>query len=58
MHETWIRSLGQEDSLEQEMVTHTSVLAWEIPRTEEPGSLGFTRVGPDLATKSLYVLEF
>ena len=58
MHKTWIRSLGQEDSLEQEMVTHTSVLAWEIPRTEEPGSLGFTRVGHDLATKSLYVLEF
>ena len=34
-----VRSLGGEDSLEKEMVTHTSILAWEIPRTEEPGGL-------------------
>ena len=33
--ETWVRSLGQQDSLEKEMATHPSILAWEIPRTEE-----------------------
>ena len=37
--EIWVRSLGQEDPLEKEMATHSSILAWEIPRTEEPGSL-------------------
>ena len=36
MHETCIRSLGQEDPLEKEIATHSSILAWEIPRTEEP----------------------
>ena len=35
--ETWVRSLGQEDPLEEEMATHSSILAWEIPWTEEPG---------------------
>ena len=35
MRETWVRSLGREDPLEKEMVTHSSILAWEIPRTEE-----------------------
>ena len=39
MQETQIRSLGQEDPLEKEMATHTSMLAWEIPWTEEPGRL-------------------
>ena len=39
MQETWVLSLGWEDPLEQEMATHFSVLAWEIPWTEEPGSL-------------------
>ena len=34
-----VQSLGQEDSLEEEMATHSSILAWEIPRTEEPGGL-------------------
>ena len=34
--ETWVQSLGQEDLLEEEMATHSSILAWEIPRTEEP----------------------
>ena len=34
-----IRSLGQEDPLEEEMATHSSILAWRIPRTEEPGGL-------------------
>ena len=39
MQETWIRSLGWEDTLEKMMVTHSSILAWEIPWTEEPGGL-------------------
>ena len=46
--EAWARSLGQEDSLEEEMATHSSILAWRIPWTEEPGglqSIGSQRVG-------------
>ena len=35
--ETWVRSLGREDPLEQRLATHSSILAWRIPRTEEPG---------------------
>ena len=38
MQETWVRSLGREDPLEKEMATHSSILAWKIPWTEEPGS--------------------
>ena len=48
MQETWVRSLGQEDPLEKEMATHSSILAWRIPWTEEPGglqSMGSQRVG-------------
>ena len=41
MQETWVQSLGQEDLLEKEMTTHSSILAWEIPWTEEPGRLQF-----------------
>ena len=59
----WVQSLGQEDALEKKMVSHSSILAWEIPRTEEPSelqSMGFQRVGHSLATKlnliSTYVL--
>ena len=37
--ETWVRSLGQEDPLEKEMATHSSILAWRNPWTEEPGWL-------------------
>ena len=37
--ETWVRSQGQDDPLEKGIVTHSSVLAWRIPRTEEPGGL-------------------
>ena len=37
--ETWVRSLGREDPLEKEMATHSSILAWRIPGTEEPGGL-------------------
>ena len=39
MQETCVQSLGQEDPLEKEIATHSSVLAWEIPWTEEPGGL-------------------
>ena len=48
--ETWAGSLGWKDSLEKEMATHSSTLAWKIPWTEEPGrlqSMGLHRVGPD-----------
>ena len=50
MQETWVQSLGQEDPLEKEMATHSSILAGRIPWTEEPGGLQFTgsqRVGQD-----------
>ena len=40
--ETWVRSLGQEDYLEKEVATHSSILAWKIPWMEEPGELQFT----------------
>jgi len=39
MQETWVQSLGQEDPLEKEMATHSSILAWRIKWTEEPGGL-------------------
>ena len=39
MRETWVRSLGREDPLEKEMATNSSILAWRIPWTEEPGKL-------------------
>ena len=39
MQETWVQSLGQEDLLEKEMATHSSILAWKNPWTEEPGGL-------------------
>ena len=39
MQKTWIRSLGQEDPLEKGMATHSSILTWKIPWTEEPGRL-------------------
>ena len=48
MQETWVRPLGQEDSLEEEMETHSSILTWKIPGTEKPGrlqSMGSRRAG-------------
>ena len=39
MLETWVQSLGWEDPLEKEMAVHSSILVWEIPRTENPGGL-------------------
>ena len=50
MQETWVRSLGWEDPLEKEMATHSSILAWRIPWTEEPDglqSMGSQRVEHD-----------
>ena len=50
MQEIWVRSLGQEDPMEKRMVTHSSILSWRIPWTEEAGglqSMGLQRVGHD-----------
>ena len=50
VQETWVRSVGQEDPLEKEMATHSSVLAWRIPWAEKPGriqSMGSQRVNHD-----------
>ena len=54
MQEMWVRSLGWEDPTGKEMATNSSILAWEIPWTEEPGelqSVGLQRVKYELATK-------
>ena len=54
MQETQLRSLGWEDPLEEEMATHSSILAWRIPWTEEPGRLqplGLQKLEHDLATE-------
>ena len=55
MQATGVQSLSQEDPLEKEMATHSSILAWKTPWIEEPGGLyspqGCKRVGHDLATK-------
>ena len=53
MRETQVQSLGQEDLLEKEMATHSSILAWKIPWMEKPGrlqSMGSQRVGHDRVT--------
>ena len=44
MQKTWVQSLGWEDSLEKEMVTHSSIRSWEIPQTEESGGLQFMQL--------------
>ena len=60
MQQTQVQSLGQEDPLEKEMAIHSSILAWRIPWTEEPGRLqpmGSRTVGHDLATRHIiYVI--
>ena len=56
MQEMQVQCLGGENLLEKEMATHSSVLAWEIPRAEEPGglqSIGLRRAGHDLATEHI-----
>ena len=50
LKKTWVRSLGQDDPLEEGMATHSSILVWKIPWTEETGrlhSMGLQRVGHD-----------
>ena len=52
--EMWVRSLGLKDPMEKEMATHSSILAWEVPRTEETWglhSMGSQRVGHNVVTK-------
>ena len=52
--ETWVQSLSQENPLEEEMATHSSIPAWKIPWTEEPGrlqSMGLQRVRQNVATE-------
>ena len=54
----WVRSLDGEDSLEKGLTTHSSILAWKIPQTEEPGglqSMGLQRIRHGLATKQQQV---
>ena len=56
MQETWIRLLGWEDPLEKGMATHSSILSWRIPWTEEPGglqSMGVTKSQTQLSAGSL-----
>ena len=59
VQETWVRSLGQEDPLEKEMATHSSILAWKIPWAEKPGglqSMGSKRVGTTEQLTLTYLL--
>ena len=59
MRETWVQSLGQEDPLEKEMATHSSILAWRIPWTEEPGGLYSPRGRKESdTTERLHFLSF
>ena len=60
MQETRVQSLGWEDPLEKEMATHSSILAWKIPRMEEPGrlqSMGSQRLGHDWVTSLHFIVE-
>ena len=57
--DTWVQSLGQTDPLEEGMATHSSILVWRIPWTEEPGglwSIETQKVGHDLAHRQMYIL--
>ena len=59
MQEMWVQSLGQKDPLEKGMATHPSILAWEIPWTEEPGglqSMGLRTVKHNLVTKQQHIV--
>ena len=60
MQEMLVQSLGQEDHLEEGMATYSSILAWVIPQTEEPGglqSMEVTRVRHDLASKQQQIIQ-
>ena len=59
VQETWVQSLGQEDPLEEKMAIDSSILAWKIPWTEEPGGLqfmGLERIGHSWVTNALLML--
>ena len=61
MQETWVQSLGQEDLLEEGIATHSSILAWRIPWTEEPGglhSLGSQRVRHNLVREQASISHY
>ena len=61
MKETQVQSLGQEDPLEEEMATHSSILAWKIPWTEKPGrlqSIGLQRVRHDQSACIVHMKSF
>ena len=61
IQETGVSSLGQEDPLEEEMATHSNILAWKIPWTEEPGGLqskGLQRAEHDWATKHISISSY
>ena len=59
VQETWVQSLGQEDPLEKEMATHSSILAWRIPRTEEPGGLQSMGLQRDMTERrTLYLVLY
>ena len=61
MQEAWVQSLGQEDLLEKEMATHSSIFAWRIPWTEVLGtlqSMGLKRVRHDYETKHAFMHMF
>ena len=60
MQEAWVQFLGQKDPLEKETATHSSIPAWETPRTEEPGglqSMGLQRVWHDWETNTIYLIN-
>ena len=60
MQETWVQSLDGKDLLEKEMATHSSILAWKIPWTEDPGrlqSMGLQRVRHDCVTSISFFLK-
>ena len=50
VRETWVQSLGQEDPLKKEIATHSTILAWKTPWTEEPGGTTVHRVAKELDT--------
>ena len=58
MRETWVRSLGGEDPLEEKMATHSSILAWKIPWTEEPARLRSWGSKESDMTERLHFLSF
>ena len=60
VQKTWVQSLAREESLEKGMATHSSILAWRIPWTEEPGrlqSIGSQRVGHDWVTNTFTFMK-